>query len=87
MGRIRKVDFKPLKRRSRRLHDKFLLLLSNQVVIIDTEWEALITARKKYPEKRIVEMLPTKRKNIKSEVTTLNKLLEQNDHNFKEKNN
>lgn len=50
------AEFRKLKKRKRRSQVKYFVLLSNQAVIIDTEWDALSTARKRYPGKRIDEM-------------------------------
>jgi hypothetical protein len=72
-----KVDFKPLKKTSKRDKQKYLVLLSDQTVIIDTEWEAMRKAVKhcKANKKHIQEILPTYAR-INAQTTGLTKLLE-----------
>ena len=80
---MNKIDFKRLRKPRRRNQDKYLILLSNQVVIIDTEWDGMKRAMRS--GKRIEEMILLPNRNRKLEVTTLNKLLEQNGNEFRSK--
>lgn len=66
---------KELTRKNKRQQQKYLLLLSNQIVIIGGEWEVMKMWRKYYHDKSIHELLPTTAR-LNSGVTGLTKLLE-----------
>ena len=83
MVTVYKFSHRRLRNKKRRQEDKFLILLSNQIVIIDTEWDGMKRARKH--GKPVVEMIRLSNRNRKLEITSLNKLLEQNGNEFKEK--
>lgn len=62
--------------------DIYFVLLSNQQVIIDTEWDAMKRAR--FTGKQVVEMMLLKdRKKAEPKILSLNKLLEDNDNKNK----
>lgn len=65
--------FRTLKTNLKRKQQKYLVLLSNQVVIIDNEWAAMKRARQL--KKPIVDMLSTSAR-MNSQETVLTKLLE-----------
>lgn len=68
---------RPLKFNPKKPQQKYLVLLSNQRVFIDTEWEAMKSAVKecRATGARIIEMLPTESHKIKI-TTDLSTLLE-----------
>lgn len=70
-----KLDNRKLNKKLKRPQQKYLILLPNDRVIIDTEFQAMKTWRKKYSDKPIVEMLKTDSR-ANSQVNTLTKLLE-----------
>jgi len=70
-----RCDRKKLIPQSKKEDQKYLILLQDQTVIIDSEWEAMKKWKRHYPEKRIVEMLPTNSRLI-AHTTSLSKLLE-----------
>ncbi len=74
-----RVDRKPLRKEpSPRELMKYFILLSNQIVIIDAEWDGMKKAR--MSGKQVLEMFELDgRENRKLEVTTLTHILEQND--------
>lgn len=70
-----------LKFTPKREQSKYMVLLSNDTAIIDTEWEAMKTAKKMMREKphlTIVEMVQTDTRAI-AQTTVLSKLLEANE--------
>lgn len=72
-----RINFKKLKESKKRAKQKYLILISDQTVIIDTEWEAMKKAVRhcKCNKKQITEMLPTSSR-INAQTTGLSKLLE-----------
>lgn len=66
---------KPLKKKGKRKQQKYLLLLSNDVVIIGSEFEVMRKYRKEFSGKPILEMLPTSAR-LNNQTTVLTKLLE-----------
>lgn len=70
-----RCDSKKLIPESKKEDQKFLILLQDQTVIIDTEWEAMKKWKRWFREKRIIEMLPTNSRLI-AHTTSLSKLLE-----------
>jgi hypothetical protein len=71
--KIQTCSNKPLKSKLRRKETKYLVLLSNNQVVIGPEWWAAKHAR--LTGKRISEMLLTNVR-VNRQITTLNKLLE-----------
>jgi Na+/phosphate symporter len=66
------------KAQKKREQQKYVVLLSNQTVIVGSEWDAMKRAVK--TRKVILEMLPTY-KRINDQVTSLTKLIESREPN------
>ena len=72
-----KISHKKLKKSTKKDKQKYLILLSDQTVIIENEWEAMKKATDHCMRNRktIVEMMPTHAR-INAQTTGLSKLLE-----------
>lgn len=68
-------DSKPLITKNKKSEQLYFLLLSNHIVIIDTEFPAMRKYKENWSEAYVVEMLPTDKRLI-AQVTVLDKLLE-----------
>lgn len=68
-----RISHRKLIKESKRQKQKYLILLSDQTVIIDTEWEGMKKARQH--GKPIVEMLSTDAR-VNAQTNGLSKLLE-----------
>lgn len=72
-----RINFKRLKESKNKSNQKYLILISDHTVIIDSEWEAMKKATRhcRLNNKQILDMLPTYARTI-AQTTGLTKLLE-----------
>ncbi len=72
-----KISHKKLKKSTKKDKQKYLILISDQTVIIENEWQTMKKATRhcRVSKKSILDMLPTHAR-INAQTTGLSKLLE-----------